>query len=465
MQHKNNDSILYAPEIEQMALQAIMRFYEPNNPHVMNAFDVLDSNCFGGVERRIIFEEMRKLHLQGMPVSHSDLINPLYAINPELLYIVNDLNEACTINSLKHWCETLVKYKQKRAYHQALCESIKTTLLSPDCGEWEGNIDELANKLVNIKTSNINLESDMRSTKECVRALRKNREKNEKPISTGFNELDVFFKGGFKQGSLVVIGAPPSAGKTELSTRLLLEIAKQRPDQEALMFSLEMREQEITEKLIEHLAKYPTEEQTPEITYHFEEELAMLNIYICDKSPVSMEYVRSICKRAQMRNGVSVIVIDYLDKLSKPKGDLRSDEKLTEICNQLKNIAKEFNCIVILLTQLNKAAINRGDKRPNMNDSKNSNGAAENADYWLGIKRIGQWDLNKKYPDSNLVEVIIDKNRFGTNGIFYLDLRYHMYQEINQDFARQLVEQGNRLRKEDEASANKKIKSPYEYDM
>lgn len=445
-----NDDVFTTPEIELWALQAMMRFYEPSNEHLINAFDILDVDCFTSWDKRAVFDEMRKLHIQGFPISHADLINPLCAVNGELLYFINSINEPCTITSLTYWCEQLVKYRQKRRYNRALRDSLK--ILEEKCipDDWESGIDTLSDSLIKIKHSDLCVDSEVRTAKQCVERSRISRANNQAPVSTGFTDLDDYLKGGFRKGTLVVIGAPPSAGKTELSTRLLVNINSSHPDKEAIIFSLEMREEEITDKLIEHMTKLPIERLSDHQRYEAEEALAKTNIMICDKSPVTVEFIKSVCKRAQMRNGISVVVVDFLDKLAKPKGDLRSDEKLTEIASQLKNIAKEYNCVVILLTQLNKAAINRPDKRPNMNDSKNSNGAAENSDYWLGIKRIGQWDLHKKYPDSNLVEIIIDKNRFGSNGICYLNLNYHMYQEINQDFARQLVYQSNSQRKEDD---------------
>ncbi len=444
-----NNDILAIPEVELLALQAMMRFYEPSNEHLINAFDILDSDCFTSWDKRTVFEEMRRLHIKGLPVSHADLITPLHLIDHKLIYLINDLNEWCSIDSLGHWCNQLVKYRQKRAYNRILLNSLLLLAEKAIPDDWEDGIDLLADELIKIKHAELAIDTGVRTAKQCVERLRQSRLTNQVPLSTGFDDLDIYLKGGFRQGTLVVIGAPPSAGKTEFSTRLVVEMSKRQPEKEAIVFSLEMREEEITDKIIEHMAAKPIELLSEEERFNWEESFSKTNIMICDKSPVSVEFIRSVCKRAQMRNGVSVVVVDFLDKMKKPGGDLRSDEKLTEIASQLKNIAKEFNCVVILLTQLNKAAINRADKRPNMNDSKNSNGAAENSDYWIGIKRIGQWDLGKKYDDSHLIEIIIDKNRFGSNGIFYLALNHHLYQEISQDFARQLVKSGNEQRKEE----------------
>jgi replicative DNA helicase len=111
-------------------------------------------------------------------------------------------------------------------------------------------------------------------------------------------------------------------------------------------------------------------------------------------------------------------------------------------------MAIEFNCIVILTTQLNKEAIKRPDHRPTPVDSKNSSGQSEAASYWFGIKRISQWDNGTRYPDSNLVELIVGKNRNDElEGIVYFETENSLYLDIDQNRALQLVLQSDLNRK------------------
>lgn len=438
--------VLSNPELETEVLKAMMYENDPNSERLMQAMDLLDFECFTSINKRLVFAEMMKMHVKGEFISQADMMAPLESIDSSLMsFVVAEMGDRYTSNSLIPWANKLCELRDKRKYREMLQESINNLDATIDKDECLEIINSIPDKILNIQNNNPLTDRGMFSARECYALLKKSRENSENITLTGLSDLDNHLGGGFRKGSLIAIGAPPSAGKTQFATKLIWQIAKNNPEKESLIFSLEMNKEAITEKMLEHISHVPIKKMTEEERDAYGEIFSESKIHICDRSPVSTDFIRSFCKRSQMRGGISVILVDYLDRMKKPSANnLRTDEKLAEINIALANIAKDFNCLVILLTQLNKAAINKADKRPTMNDSKNTNGTAESADYWFGLKRIGQWDIGEKFADSNLFELIIDKVRIGQDGIIYFNLNHgYLHQEINQDFARQLVQEGN----------------------
>jgi replicative DNA helicase len=443
-------------EMETLVLKAMMLIHNPNDTQLIEAFDILDKRCFTQFDHQIIFNEMLRMHIHKEHITAADLVNPLLALDPRLLHFLSSADEDVTGNSLISWSKKLTKLRDRREYIDLFESTLKSLTESGHDEDWEKAINNVPDVLMNIKNNDVFSDSGVYNAKECVKLARERRLRGDVRVSTGFEGLDLFFQGGLKLGTLTVIGAPPSTGKTELSSRLALNISSNLPGKEAIIFSLEMSNEDMEEKLVEHMANKPIIKMSESELIHWEDAFSKTGINICDKATASIEFMRTACKRIQLRSGISVIIVDFIDKMAPPSKSVRHDLLITDITSKLKDLAKDFNCIVIALTQLNKAAINKPDKRPTMNDSKNSNGAAENADYWIGLKRIGQWDFGKKYPDSHLLELIIDKNRYGDQGIFYLAIAGHLYQEINQDQARSLVDEGNSLRKEEIKNKYKK---------
>lgn len=434
---------IFNPELETQVIHALMIEHSPTSQLLIDSMDILDVHCFTSPDKQKIFDMMQFLHIRGHSISEGDLLNPLLDKHPELISFLQNRSLLHSANNLFAWSQKLCKLRDKRNYINLLQESIKLVSDSIDSEQWEGHVNEIPDKISKIQNSDPFSDRGIFTAKECVNDFVASLTANKNLIKTGITDLDNYLDGGFRAGSLVAIGAPPSAGKTQFAAKLVWGISTMQPQKEALIFSMEMSKDSMTEKLIEIASNEPLRVENGYLSKNSAigaQKLACSKISICDKSPVTVSFIRSAAKRAHMRGGVSVILVDYLDRVKKGNDkDLRTDEKLSSINIALADIAKDFNCIVILLTQLNKAAINKTDKRPTMNDSKNTNGTAETADYWFGIKRIGQWDIDTKYSDSNLFELILDKNRYGRQGIIYFLLNNHLHQEINQHEARKIV--------------------------
>lgn len=442
--------------MEQNVLGALCAISDPDDHGLMEAMDRLDIDCFTGFDRQQIFAIMSAQHIKGLPISNNDLMTHLVNVDVKLIYLLSECSEKQNnIKTILHWVSELNKLRIDRAQIKLWCEAGEQFFFSSDWEERKQVMIAYSESIQNLENADSLIDRSVKSSKEAVDEFKRLNTEGSPRISSGLENLDKVLHKGYKPGQLIAIGAPSSAGKTHLGLKLMWELHKQQSGSEAVVFSLESTNSDVVERLITHEAGRQYNHLNLADRQLYESICAESNVSMCDKSPVSVDYIRSYCKRAAKRNPLSVVMVDYLDRVQKPKGTMRTDEKLGYICERLADLAKDFNCIVILTTQLSKEAIRRPNRRPEMSDSKNTNATAEASAYWFGIKRINQWDNGVVYPDSDLVELIIDKNRYGDQGIVYFRTFANAYHEIDQEQARQLVSDSDVVRKKGKFSSER----------
>lgn len=427
-------------EIEKLVLGMLSRLALPDDERLRYAIDQLHPDCFTSRERQILYTLMMNDHIKNLSISEPDLISRLDDFD-----LLNEFrHETYSFASLEGWVQELNHLRIDRALQQMLVNTLQTLEKETSRESRRELINNLPDVLTRINQDMLHSSSYLMNPQDAMNELEKQEAMGMRFVSTGIRDLDLLLGGGFLPGSLVVIGAPPSGGKTHLSLKILLETQKLQPHNQALIFTLEGKRTSTWERLISHHMGKLYKKMNDDERQIGRAWARTSNIFVSEKGAVTTDQIRSACKNAAVKGGISVVMVDYLDRVGKPKGNDRSDEKLAFIANDLADIATTYNCIVILTTQLSKEAIKRDDKRPKAYDSKNSNGAAEAAWYWFGIKRIAQWDdPGNRYSDSSLVELILDKAREGDQGIVWFDTCDSLYSDIDQEYAKRLVLNSN----------------------
>lgn len=274
-------------------------------------------------------------------------------------------------------------------------------------------------------------------------------------LSTGIQSLDDLLQPkGLVKGALMVIGARPKMGKTTLYSQLAVNCAEVE-ELPALMFSLEMPDKQIVERMIGQVSRVNTDvfygdrydDAQVAMAFAAGGRLAQTgNLYVDDTPGITLAHIVAESRRIKRERGsVGMVLVDYLTLMTADKAD-RNDLAYGIITKGLKNLAKELNCIVVLLTQLNRDLEKRTNKRPMPSDSRDTGQIEQDCDYWIGIYREGAYDEN---ADQAATELLLRLNRHGPTGVVYCDQRNGAIYDCDQAAAEQ-------KRRANDARPNKK---------
>tara|TARA_B100001778_G_scaffold63383_1_gene49623 strand:- start:65 stop:817 length:753 start_codon:yes stop_codon:yes gene_type:complete len=216
-------------------------------------------------------------------------------------------------------------------------------------------------------------------------------------------------------------------GKTAFAMNIAENVIKEKDEDvgAVLVFSLEMPAESLTTRLLSGMAKLDQQAvrsgrlDNKQVTRVVEEskKLKELPLYIDDSSLLSPMELRARARRMnrQLPNGLSLIVVDYLQLMQVPGSLENRVNQISEISRSLKSLARELNIPVIALSQLSRAVEQRNDKQPMMADLRDSGAIEQDADVILFIYRDEVY--NKEDPNNkNIAKIIIGKQRNGPIG-------------------------------------------------
>src|SRR5690606_20096539 len=242
---------------------------------------------------------------------------------------------------------------------------------------------------------------------------------------------------GFKKGDLIIVAARPSMGKTSLVLNWACNVAKSRERTPVLIFSLEMDDVQIGDRLvISELYRYKQHGKTVEITaddYQTKldddkfartvsifNELYNLPIKVVDRRGMTVAEIRAYARKVKAEEpNLGLIIIDYL-QLIKPPANTNKNWALVvgDIVRELRDLAGELEVPIILLSQLNRSVENRDNRRPVMSDLRDSGNIEEFADVIIFLYREDYYypERAKENGTEGIVEVIFAKQRRGPTG-------------------------------------------------
>lgn len=240
-------------------------------------------------------------------------------------------------------------------------------------------------------------------------------------LSTGYTDLDEMTS-GWQKSDLIIVAGRPSMGKTAFAMNLV-ENAVIKTEKPVLVFSLEMPAESLIFRMLSSIGRIDqTRLRTGDL---LDDEWQQLNgavsklkdrpLFIDDSAGLSPMEMRSRARRVVREHGpLGMVMIDYLQLMQiKGYGDNRVGE-ISEISRSLKMLAREFECPVIALSQLNRGLEQRPNKRPVMSDLRESGAIEQDADIISFIYRDEVY--NEDSPDKGIAEIIIGKQRNGPIG-------------------------------------------------
>ena len=240
-------------------------------------------------------------------------------------------------------------------------------------------------------------------------------------ITTGFSKLDEMTS-GMQKSDLIILAARPAMGKTAFALSLARNAAV-KGKASVMIFSLEMAKEQLTQRLLSMVSKVDLQTlKTGRLERRDWDDLNVAldilsnsNIHIDDTAGISIMEMKSKCRRLKAEAGLDLVIIDYL-QLMNPEGkaDSRTQE-ISVISRNLKLLARELDCPVLVLSQLSRAPEQRTDHRPMLSDLRESGSIEQDADIVIFLYRDEYYNKEDTEKPGEC-EVIVAKHRSGPTG-------------------------------------------------
>lgn len=240
-------------------------------------------------------------------------------------------------------------------------------------------------------------------------------------VPSGLTDLDQRTS-GWQQGELIILAARPSMGKTALALNFVESALFSQP-KPVLVFSMEMPSNAMIMRMMSSVGRIDqtkmrngklTEEDWPKLSSAVAKLKDKL-LFIDDTPGLNPQELRARIRRIAREHGnPGLIMVDYLQLMTVAGASEGRTQEISEISRSLKGIAKEFDCPMIALSQLNRGVEQRPNKRPMNSDLRESGAIEQDADVILFIYRDEYY--HEDSPDKGIAELIIGKQRNGEIG-------------------------------------------------
>ncbi len=396
--------------------------------------DILTSEDFYCTANGIIFNAMKRLYLKGSPIDPTTVVEELGTTLQEVggVTYIAQLVGSCISSSSVMAHSSIVKDKSRRRRLYKAGSQFIQDIRNTD-KENEELMEYLLNEFKAVEFYEARRDGSLGEDLEKYLTLLEQRQKGDiGGYATGLKLMDNF-SGGFQKQDLVILAARPSMGKSAVALNIAANMALESGLKVA-MFQLEMSKISTIERLMANRTSIPMnklkkgdieDEQWIEIVdkSNFLQG-SSLNIY---DDVYTLKEIRSECKRLQIKNGLDVVFIDYL-QLIENGGSLKSrNEDVSAISRGLKLLAKELDITVVALSQLSRAPEARNNKRPYLSDLRDSGSIEQDADMVMFLYRDDYYD--EQSEEAGFIEIIIAKHRNGETGTIKAKW-YGKYQKV-----------------------------------
>lgn len=383
-----------------------------------------------------MLSDMNKIEFIGGNLFLSDIVDNHVTVANAYGY-AQSVKEKSTLRNI---IETSIEIANEGYKHEGL---IKDFISNVETKYFKLTTQSKVNK---SKSLNELVRSNLRTLEDNTRQLGE-----IEGLSTGYPALDKYLL-GLRSGQLVIVGARPGMGKSAFALNLAVNAVNQS-GLPAIIFTLEMQCEELSMRILSSMAKVDGKKiRSKNFGPHDLSQIAKsaskmskMPIYIDDTSAISLMEITSICRKKKSDEGLSLVVIDYLQLMGVNKSVPR-EQQISEISRGLKAMAKDLGIPVIALSQLNRvseANNNKGfDKggaskninRPTSSNLRESGAIEQDADAILLIYRDDYYNKENS-ADPGVAEIIITKNRGGETGTVRLAWvgAYTSFENLNID--------------------------------
>jgi replicative DNA helicase len=397
------------------------------------AGDLLTDSDFYRYEHRLIYAAIGALIAGSKPADVITVFEQLQGLGKAqdcggLAYLNALAQSVPSAANMRRYAE-IVRERSILRKLIAASDEIATNAFNPQGRAVSSVLDEAESKIFQIGEEGSRQKQGFQSIDKLVvslidrvQELHDNGAEEVTGVRTGFYDLDRM-TAGLQKGDLIVLAARPSMGKTAFALNIAEHVAVQE-GLPVLVFSMEMGASQLALRLVGSLGRINQQNLRTgrldsgewERLTDSVEKLSQVQLHIDETAGLTSSELRARARRMARQFGtLGLIVIDYLQLMN---GSGANEENratvLGEISRGLKALAKELQCPVIALSQLNRSVESRQDKRPMMSDLRESGAIEQDADIIMFIYRDDYYDKASKKPGQ--AEIIIAKQRNGPVG-------------------------------------------------
>jgi replicative DNA helicase len=393
-------------------------------------FDRIDDGAFYDTRHKILFSCIKKFYKAGDNPKFTDIIIELerdgLIDTAGGVEYVKQLEVRTRNSEIRYYIKVLEDTQVKRNLI-----FLGQNLLSPHTDDPLELLEDASKALSGISSGNENpptcLADVLSNYREDVTIFdhfiqRKRDKDNGKSVlggvPTGWPNLDIELDGLWKK-ELVILGARPSMGKSEVMVQMILAMIKKGI--KVMLFSLEMSKEQVAQRLVGmvsgvHSSKVIRGNFNEEEAQRIDEARNLFksyqhNLIIDDCCNIKAHQIKARLRRQVSSSGVQVAMVDHLSRIPAPASGMNQYQLVTENVGAMKMMAQELDMPVVLAAQLNRAVTGRQVTIPNMADLRDSGAVEQDADKILLIHRPDYYD---KLDRPGLVQIIIEKNREGS---------------------------------------------------
>ena len=403
------------------------------------AADLLSDSDFYRHEHQLIYAAIQSLVNASRPADVITVFEQLESLGKDkdvggLTYLNALAQSVPSAANMRRYAEIVRERSVLRKLVSA-SDEIATAALNPQGRDVSAILDEAEGKILKIGEEGNKGRSGFHAMPSLVvdlldrvQELADNGAEDVTGVRTGFFDLDKM-TAGLQKGDLIILAARPSMGKTAFALNIGENVAVNEGLPVAV-FSMEMGASQLALRMVGSIGRINQQNLRTGNLSNDEwsrlsetvEKLQQANVFIDETPALSPNELRSRARRLARQFGgtLGLIIIDYLQLMSGSGGGSEENRAtvIGEISRGLKALAKELQCPVIALSQLNRSVETRPDKRPMMSDLRESGAIEQDADVIMFIYRDEYYNKESKVPGT--AEIIIGKQRNGPVGSLHL---------------------------------------------
>lgn len=430
-----NNSEQHIPPQDIPAEMSVLGGIFVDNEMVDAVQDLLAGGDFYRTSHRLIFEAMCRMSARNEPIDLVTTASELKNVGHleevgGMSYIAVLVDYVPIAANTLHYCKTVAQNAEARRVLKNAQDAVEIIYKGGEIEEARAKLEAAAEPASKQASQIVPMS---RSIADSIARLEE-RQKNKGRItglSYGIGTLDSKTL-GMHQGELIIVAGRPSMGKSAFAGNVASSCAWDNDP--VLMFTLEMSRLDVTDRVVAGKGvKYQNirsgnllDAEYVRLANRIAPKLRTVPLFIDDTPSVSINDIRSKARR-QKKEGLSLVIVDYLQLMRMVNPRDNRVQALGEITRGLKLLARELEIPIMLLSQLSRAVDGRPDKRPMMSDLRDSGEIEQDADVILFPFRPAAYcekcrdrvnDNDHNYEEhQSKAEIIIEKNRAGERNI------------------------------------------------